>query len=121
MKRPEQHIARILRGCGGLVCHCVLVRSFIPPEGIFCLRLLRVKELFPKARAFAAVRSFSTFAGQAGGKPPSVQRWQFHRQGLHAGRGALLGNDICANLAQDLGKVLCNFLPQGSCGVWRSV
>ena len=76
----------------GLVCHCVLVGTFIPPEGVFCVRLLRISELLAAA------------------SQPVAQRWQVHYRGLHAGRSALLGNDICAHLAQNLGKVLCNFL-----------
>ena len=39
-----------------------------------------------------------------------AQHWQVHSQGLHAGRSAALGHDSCTNLAQNLRKVLCNFL-----------
>ena len=33
----------------GLVCHCVLVGTFIPPEGVFCVRLLRISEVLAAA------------------------------------------------------------------------
>ena len=46
----------------GFLRHCVSVGTFIPPEGIFRLRLLSLKGLFGKAGSSAAALSFSTLA-----------------------------------------------------------
>ena len=53
---------------------------------------------------------FPRSRGKAVASQTMAQRWQVHSQGLHAGRSAALGHDSCTNLAQNLRKVLCNFL-----------
>ena len=90
----------------GFVCHCVLVGTFIPPEGVFCVRLLRISEVLAAATCPHARQ-----------RPPCLKLCQNH-PGCFL-RASLANKRVVGGGKPTSGSTLAGPLPRPTCRTQR--